>query len=165
MTKRFLVEVGDERISVTLSDQNISLLGENMHVSLVELRSNVYSLLLNGNSYLIHMGEESNHLLTINGETVKAKIISEREQLIQHYGQQAEDQESTSELRAPMPGLIMKILTQAGDHVTKGQGLVVLEAMKMENELHSPCEGIVKQLHAREKDAVALDELLIEFES
>ncbi len=164
MEKHILVDVGGERIRVCLLEDQLSVSGENSDVSLAELRPHVYSLLLNGQSHLIHVGDGPDNLLTINGETVKSRTISERSELILRYGQQTGDHRTVSELRAPMPGLIMKIMVQTRDPVSKGDGLVVLEAMKMENELRSPCTGHVKHVYIQEKDVVTLDTLLMEFE-
>jgi biotin carboxyl carrier protein len=57
-------------------------------------------------------------------------------------------------LRAPMPGRVVKLLVKAGEAVKAGQGVLVVEAMKMENELKAPRDGVVKQLHAAEGAAV-----------
>ncbi len=134
-------------------------------VSLVELRPNLYSLILNGNSHLLHLDGESDSLITINGQTVHTELLSKRSELIQRYGQQKPIQEVVRELRAPMPGLIMSILVEVGEKVVQGQGLIVLEAMKMENELRAPCSTRIKHIHAQEKDAVTNDAILMEFES
>ena len=164
MTKQFVVDVEGEQIPVSLSQDKLSILGKNVCASLIELRPSVYSLLLNGNSYLVHLENGADTLLTINGETVKSRIVSERSELILRYGQQTRDQETTNELQAPMSGLIMKIMTKVGNYVTKGQGLIVLEAMKMENELRAPCTGHVKRIYVQEKEAVTFDAPLIELE-
>jgi biotin carboxyl carrier protein len=62
---------------------------------------------------------------------------------------------------SPMPGRIVRVLVQAGDAVAEGQGLVVMEAMKMENELRAPRSGRVHELHAREQQAVEAGALLV----
>lgn len=165
MTKKFLIDVDGQRISVTQSGDQLCVLDRNTRASLVELRPNVYSLVLEGKSHLIHMEAGPGALMTINGQTVNSEIVSKRSELILRYGQQKGIQEIVSELRAPMPGLIMDIMVQVGEEVVQGQGLIVLEAMKMENELRAPCTGRVKHIHAQEKDAVALDAILMEFES
>ncbi len=165
MTKEFLVDIDGQRIPVTQSGNQLCVLDKNTSASLVELRPGVYSLVLDGNSHLIHMEEGPGSLMTINGQTINSEIVSKRSELILHYGQQKGIQEAVNELRAPMPGLIMNIMVQAGEEVVEGQGLIVLEAMKMENELRAPCTGRVKHIHAQEKDAVALDAILMEFES
>jgi len=65
---------------------------------------------------------------------------------------------------APMPGRLVKVLVQEGDSVSEGQGLVVMEAMKMENELRAPRAGRVKELPARERQAVEMGALLVVLE-
>jgi biotin carboxyl carrier protein len=67
-------------------------------------------------------------------------------------------------LTAPMPGRVVKVLVEAGDTVAEGQGLVVMEAMKMENELRAPRAGRVKELPARERQAVEMGALLVVLE-
>ena len=62
---------------------------------------------------------------------------------------------------APMPGRLVKVLVEAGQEVRAGQGLVVMEAMKMENELRAPRAGRVAEVHARERQAVETGALLV----
>ncbi|MCY3629777.1 MAG: hypothetical protein OXI05_08250 [Bacteroidota bacterium] len=164
MTKEFLVDIDGQRIPVTQSGNQLYVLDKKTNASLVELRPGLYSLVLKGKSHLIHMDGGPDPLMTINGQTVNSNIVSKRSELILRHGQQKGIQEVVSELRAPMPGLIMDIMVQVGEEVVQGQGLIVLEAMKMENELRAPCTGRVKHIHAQEKDAVALDAILMEFE-
>jgi biotin carboxyl carrier protein len=67
-------------------------------------------------------------------------------------------------LRAPMPGRVVKLLVKAGDAVKAGQGVLVVEAMKMENELKAPRDGVVKQFHAAEGATVEAGEDLARIE-
>lgn len=64
-------------------------------------------------------------------------------------------------VRAPIPGLVVQIPVSAGQHVSAGEVLVVLESMKMENELLAPRQGIVKAIHAAVGDTPSLDALLV----
>ena len=64
-------------------------------------------------------------------------------------------------LVAPMPGRIVRVLAEPGQTVEAGQGLVVMEAMKMENELRSPRAGRVAEVHARERQTVEMGALLV----
>ena len=66
-------------------------------------------------------------------------------------------------LKAPMPGLIHSLKVEAGQEVKKGDPLLILEAMKMENIIKSPGEGIVKEIHVEEKNSVEKNALLITF--
>ncbi len=164
MTKHFLVEVEGETISIALTLDTLLMMGQGFHASLIELQPNLYSLLLNGHSHLIHLHPESDTLLTINGHTISCNLVNDRSTLISRYGQQTGSTEVITELRAPMSGLITDILVKAGDAVTQGQELAILEAMKMENELPSPCTSIVRKIHVNRKDSVTIDTLLMEFE-
>jgi biotin carboxyl carrier protein len=67
-------------------------------------------------------------------------------------------------LKAPMPGLVVRVLVEEGHQVTAGQGLVVLEAMKMENELHAPRMGTVSAVLVRKGDQVERGQLLVALE-
>lgn len=164
MTKRFLVDVEGELISITESQGRLYVMDKPLQVSMVELSPDVYSLLICGQSYLVHVKHGQNPSLTINGKTIASQIVSDRSELIQLYGGHTGAKETAKELRAPMPGLITKVLVQAGDTVAKGQGMVVLEAMKMENELLAPCSGRILQVHVKQTESVVPDALLIEFE-
>jgi biotin carboxyl carrier protein len=70
----------------------------------------------------------------------------------------------SARVTAPMPGRLVKVLVESGQEVAEGQGLVVMEAMKMENELRAPRAGRVKELHARERQAVESGALLVVLE-
>lgn len=65
---------------------------------------------------------------------------------------------------APMPGKVVRVLVNIGDHVNAGQGVVIIEAMKMQNELKSPKKGVVKKIHAREGVLVEAGQALAEIE-
>ena len=63
-----------------------------------------------------------------------------------------------------MPGMVVKVLVKEGDHVKKGDALLILEAMKMENQVKSPGEGIVKAVRVKAGQAVESGDILVEFE-
>jgi biotin carboxyl carrier protein len=67
-------------------------------------------------------------------------------------------------LKAPMPGLVLKVLVTEGQAVKKGDGLLVLEAMKMENIIKASADGMVKKIHIEEKNVVDKNQKMIEFE-
>ena len=68
-------------------------------------------------------------------------------------------------LRAPMPGLVVKVEVGEGDEVTPGQGLVIVEAMKMENELKAEAPGRIGRILVAEGEAVDKDQILLDFEA
>jgi len=65
---------------------------------------------------------------------------------------------------SPMPGKVVSVKVSRGDKVKKGDVLLIVEAMKMENEIHSPIDGVVEEVYVREGDQVNPDECLIKIE-
>jgi biotin carboxyl carrier protein len=69
-----------------------------------------------------------------------------------------------SEIKAPMPGLVLSVLVTEGQEVSKGDSLLVLEAMKMENVIKSPASGMIKKILINKADKVEKNEILIQFQ-
>ncbi|NOY06129.1 MAG: acetyl-CoA carboxylase biotin carboxyl carrier protein subunit [Chlorobi bacterium] len=100
----------------------------------------------------------------MNGIPFDVNVKDERGLLLQRFGFAGSLNKQVGEIKAPMPGLITKVLVKPGDSVAAGQGVIVLEAMKMENELTAPTDGIVKAVHVTEREAVDKNAILIELE-
>jgi pyruvate carboxylase subunit B len=102
------------------------------------------------------------YTLDIDGYTYLVEAIDERTRAIRDMTAKSAGVAGPAPLKAPMPGLIVRINVAAGDSVEVGQGLVVMEAMKMENELRASAAGIVKAVHVAAGAAVEKGTLLIE---
>jgi biotin carboxyl carrier protein len=72
--------------------------------------------------------------------------------------------ESGAAIRAPMPGRVIKVNIAEGQEVRKNESLLIVEAMKMENEIHAPGEGVVKKIHVTAGDLVDSEKVLVELE-
>jgi biotin carboxyl carrier protein len=97
-------------------------------------------------------GDEHAVVATIAGHVYAIEIEDERERAA-HAAQRAASK-GGGLIKSVMPGVVVQILVQPGDRVEKGQSLLVLEAMKMQNEIAAPADGVVKQIHVTEKQAV-----------
>ncbi len=100
--------------------------------------------------------------VTIGGQPVEVEVRDARALLMERFGFAAADASAERSVRAPMPGLVVRVLAEVGQAVEAGQGLVVLEAMKMENELKAPSAGTVAAVHAEAGAAVGKGALLVE---
>ena len=107
---------------------------------------------------------EKKYTIKINASTYEVQLENELGLLIEEMGLSKKSATVQNELLAPMPGLIVDILTKTGAQVSAGEGLIVLEAMKMENTLTASRDGIVKSINVKIKDTVDKGMLLIEFE-
>jgi len=134
--------------------------GQPHEAEAVEIATHTFSILLNGKSYELRVSELPNGTLKIQSAQNEfiAEIVDPREWRGRHG---ATEVEGRQQIVAPMPGKIVRILVKAGDTVESGQGLVVVEAMKMQNEIRSPKSGTVEKIVAKEGDAVNAGDVLI----
>jgi biotin carboxyl carrier protein len=122
----------------------------------------LYSLLIDNRSWQVLVernGDE--YRVSIDGELYVVSVQDERTRKIQKALNRAVKDTGEFTLKAPMPGLVRGVPLQLGQEVQKGQGLVILEAMKMENELRSPRGGVVKQIQVKPGDPVELGQSLV----
>jgi biotin carboxyl carrier protein len=154
-TKRVveLVEIGGA--------SRIFLDGVKLDADAVEVAPNTYSILLNGESYQIRVAPRPDGTLTLHTGLAEyqAEVGDPRSWRGRRHG--ALEAEGRQPVAAPMPGKVVRLLVGEGDRVEAGQGLVVVEAMKMQNEIRSPKRGKVEKLLAREGQPVNAGEVLV----
>jgi len=125
--------------------------------------------ILNGNK--AYRAEVVDHDLThktfrikVNGSIYEVKLFDQYDQLIKKLGLAKQSQQKVKDIKAPMPGLVLSVSVAAGQTVQKGDSLLILEAMKMENVIKSPGEGVVKAVAIQQGQAVEKGFVLIEME-
>ena len=101
--------------------------------------------------------------LKINGQILTASAKNQFDMLLESMGMSQAVSSKINEIKAPMPGLIQSIAVQAGDTVQKGDTLLVLVAMKMENAIKAPAESTVKAIRTEAGSSVEKNQVLIEF--
>ena len=102
--------------------------------------------------------------ININGTPYEINIEDHFDQLVKQLGLSVVSTQKVGDVNAPMPGLVLDVSVKVGQEVKKGDGLLILEAMKMENVIKSVGEGIVKSIHIEQGKAVEKGQLLIEME-
>jgi pyruvate carboxylase subunit B len=102
--------------------------------------------------------------IEIGGRTLRVRVEDERTRAIRELTGEGTEQVGPPELRAPMPGLIARIEVEPGQAVEAGAGMVVIEAMKMQNELVAPADGVVASIEVEEGQTVDRDQLLVRLE-
>jgi len=117
-------------------------------MKMIETEPGVYSVLLESTSYEVHV---VGNQVTVNGHSFEIAIEDPRQW--KRPGAAA-GAHGKVRITAPMPGKVVRILVAQGDEVTAGQGIAVVEAMKMQNELKSPRDGRVTSVKVQENDSV-----------
>jgi biotin carboxyl carrier protein len=138
----------------------VSLDGVAREVDAIEVAPNVYSILLNGESHEIRIapGVDGKLIAQSRHHEFTADVIDPRTWRGRRHG--AVEAEGRQQIIAPMPGKVIRVLVKPGDKVEAGQGLLVVEAMKMQNEVRSPKTGTVERLLAKEGQPVNAGEVL-----
>ena len=123
-------------------------------------QTDLLSLIINHRSYQVDIHSEKDaHQVLVDGEHFDFELFDERKALLKSSA--ALGAEGVQEIRTSMPGKIVKVLVAEGDEVEEGVGLIVVEAMKMENEMKSPKAGVVKKIGVGEGEAVEAGALLV----
>jgi biotin carboxyl carrier protein len=138
----------------------VTLDGRLVAVDAVEIAPNTLSILLDGQSFEINVTPSPDGKLKLQtgSQEFTAEVIDPRAWSgRRHSGVEAEGRQ---QIVAPMPGKVVRLLVKEGDRVEAGQGLLVVEAMKMQNEIRSPKSGTVERVLAREGQPVNAGETL-----
>jgi biotin carboxyl carrier protein len=101
--------------------------------------------------------------LKVNGQRIELQAKDQLDKLLDRLGLSNATASKINELKAPMPGLIVEVRVQPGQAVQKGDPLLVLEAMKMENILKAPADGIVSSIKVGPRDNVQKGQVLVQF--
>lgn len=153
--KQYIIEIDQE-------DQ-VVVNGEVYHLNLKQLpESGLLSLLLNHQSFEVAVEErgESWQVL-LRGELYTVTVEDERMYELRRAQRQSGGFVGVANIKSPMPGIIVKVPVTEGAIVQKGQTVVILESMKMENELKTPRDGVVKRVSVQKGQSVEKDQLLL----
>jgi biotin carboxyl carrier protein len=151
------------RVEVRGQDGRYTVLldGKPMEVDLRETNDHFVSLLVDGRSYEAGLQKRPGGYTVVLSDDVVAVDLAEG---ARGGALPLRKPDGPARVKAPMPGKLVRVLVAAGDEVAAGQGLVVVEAMKMENELRAPKAGRVKEVPVREGQAVEAGALLVVLE-
>lgn len=152
-------------------DKN-SLLGklndELFRWDVVKIKNNLFHAIKNGKSYNLELlklnRDEKTVFVKVNGLKFKMQLHDKYDELLHHLGMDNLLETKVSVLKAPMPGLVLSLISKVGETVQKGDALLILEAMKMENVIKSPTDGVIKSISVKTGEAVEKNQLILNFQ-
>lgn len=166
---KYVVSIGDREFAVEISESSGKLTaaveGRTLDTSVViEPERHRFLMLLDAQSYDAEVFAANGAVsVFMHGREFDCRVEDQRLADIRRTAGVAA-RSTSNELRAPMPGLVVRILHAPGDTIRKGQPLLVVEAMKMENELKAPADGTIREIHAAVGKPVEKGALLVTFE-
>ncbi|MEX2400130.1 MAG: acetyl-CoA carboxylase biotin carboxyl carrier protein subunit [Rhodothermales bacterium] len=164
--RRFQTEAGRTTREVTVDGGTVTIDGRSVPVAYKRLTDRRIWLLIDGRSYdaIVLDEDEDGTRIQVGRREFYVRLKNERDLLLEKFGLASVAESDVREIRAPMPGLVLSVRVEAGQKVDGGGGLLVLEAMKMENEIRADRSGTVKTVHVQPGDGVGKGDLLIEME-
>jgi len=155
----FIAKLGDQSYTLEIEEIEKSLYrvavdGNEFLVDGKKTGRTNYSLIVDNRSFEIEVDHaEDEYRVLVDGRNYHVNLVDERR--VRIGGGQSEIQlQGRQKVSVPMPGKVIAVLVSEGDSIEKGQGLVIVEAMKMENEVRSPIAGEVKEIKVKAGDAV-----------
>lgn len=161
---KYVTIINGEQFEIEIEkDGSLTVNGEPRHVDFKAMDASLYSMIADNTSLQVVVEEEAGqYSVLIEGRLYEGQVLDERAMLL---AQRRGGLDSGSgEVNAPMPGLIVKIPVAVGDEVSKGQTVAILESMKMQNELKSPIDGVVKDIKVSEGQTVDKNASLVHIE-
>lgn len=138
--------------------------GKSFNVDSVRTNQNTFSLLVGGKSYEVTIEKQaSNFSIYLNNDTVRLELFDARKVGISAIAKK-NIRAGAHEILAPMPGKIIKVAVSKDGQVQEGDPLLIMEAMKMQNELKAPAAGTVKNVYVKEGEAVSSQQVLMVLE-
>ena len=161
----YRVSVGDRDFVVEVSPSGVSVDGTPVDAELHSLGDGpVHALSIGGRLHRVVADRTGSERWTIDvdGERLVADAVDERTAVIREMSGASAGRAGPRPVVAPMPGLVVRVDVQPGDVVEAGQSVVIVEAMKMENDLVAEADGIVAAVHVEAGQTVDKDQLLVD---
>jgi biotin carboxyl carrier protein len=161
---KYITTIEDQDFEVEIIDEKRVRIGKRvLNVDFESVSGQpVYSLIVNGKSYEAYVREDDiTWQVLLRGRLYSAQIEDEREKRLRAAGKAGMAEMGEYNLKAPMPGLAVAVLVSEGQAVIKGQVLLILESMKMQNELKSPRDGVVGRIRVKAGESVEQRQTLL----
>jgi biotin carboxyl carrier protein len=143
-------------------DGKVVVNGEEKAVDFRNISESLYSAIIDHASYeVVVEAQEGIHHVLMLGDLYEVEVLDERQQRLARASAGFGVAQGEISIKSPMPGLIVDVRVAEGVSVEKGQSLIVLESMKMENELKAPRAGTVMRVHVAKGDSVQQNSVLV----
>ncbi len=155
---KYVTTVNDKEFTIeVVDDQHVRIGDRLIQVNFEPVSGQpVFSLIMDGKSYesFVYEGDEDSWQVLLRGRLFQVRVEDEREKRLRVAAGGGVSEGGEFQMKAPMPGLIVALTVEEGEDVEKGQVLVILESMKMQNELKAPRAGKIGRIRVKAGESV-----------
>lgn len=162
------IKIGEKTFDILIKGDDVKLNGKSLDFDIQHVANNRHHLIIDNKSYNLEVVSydlvAKKAVIKVNNKEVEVEVKTEMDALLTKMGLNNHHNSVAKDVGAPMPGLILDVVVNEGDEVKKGDKLLVLEAMKMENIIKSPGDGKIKSIIVNKGESVDSGQKLIHFE-
>lgn len=157
--------IGQKEFQVETDKEKKLVNGKEINANIIEIRDGKFHILVKNKSYSAEIVEiihaEKKVTVKINQTVYHVLVRDKYDELLRELGMDNANTKLAADVKAPMPGLVLNVMVEPGQLIKKGDAIVVLEAMKMENILKASADGEVKKIHVKKGDKVEKNQVMV----
>lgn len=159
------INIGEKKYNLDINSDSIKIDGESIEYSILNKGNNKVAIYYNNETFEVEIVAENkkHYIYKVNGKEISLEYKDHLDKMLESLGIDKTESEAFNELNAPMPGTILSIPVKEGQTLQKGDTILILEAMKMENIIKSPAEVEISKIHVKEGENVEKNQLLVTF--
>jgi biotin carboxyl carrier protein len=160
---KYITTIKDKKFEIEIqNDGSVLVNGQPREVDFLSLTPSLYSIIMNGLSLEVVIEErEGEYQVLMGGRLYEGEVLDERSLLMLSRRGGAAAESGEISIKSPMPGLIVAVPVEEGQEVKAGQTVVILESMKMQNELKTPRDGVVQRISVAAGQTVEQKKVLV----
>jgi len=164
----FKAEVNGKTFQLDYNNTNWSVNGKKMEADILVTGKGRLHILHNNQSYNAEVISanrlEKKFKIRVNNHTYDVQVRDKYDELLHEMGIDDKTGIRVNDVKAPIPGMVLKVMVERGQIIKKGDTLIVLEAMKMENILKAPADGVIRKVHILKGDKVEKNQVLVDMQ-
>lgn len=163
----YKVKVNNSTFEVDFKEDQLFMNGQGFPWDISRIDNQSFHIIKDNISYRADIVKanykEKSIVMKVNGNKYEVQLKDKFDLLLEKLGMDAADSGKLNDVKAPMPGLIFEVNVSEGDEVKKGDPIMILEAMKMENVIKAGGDGVVKSVKVKKGDSVEKNQVLVQF--